>query len=182
MFGNNERYQNEKLRLQEQNLKEQRFYNKEIIQLREREIKEQELENQRVKTLEHKIIKENEDLKKELDLYKSYFEFFKSALIDSEVFTDMYFDTEYCDDQQKLNLVYKRDNNSRMQVRITKSLFTAILMQKLGRDVMRPFEYAHQALEEFFTLTNKQNVENRRVNPKYEALLGADGQVQGRVK
>lgn len=174
MFGNNEKYQNEKLRLQKRNLEEQSSYNKEIIRLREREIKEQELENQRVKTLEHKIIKDNEDLKKELDLYKSYFEFFKSALIDTEVFTDMYFDTNYFDDQQKLNLVYKKDHNLRMQVQITKSSFTAILMQKLGRDVMRPFEYAHQVLENFFVITNKQNVENRRVNPKYEALLGKE--------
>jgi hypothetical protein len=178
VFGKNERYENEKLRIQKQNLDEQRFYNRETIKLREREIKEQE----RVKTLEYKIIKENEELKKELDLYKSYFEFFKSALFDTEVFTGMYFDTDYGDSRQFLNLEFKAEDNSRGQIRLDKRSLTLILMQKLGRDVMKPFEYAYQVLKKFFTLTQEQNAQYYRLNPKYEALLNADGQVQGRVR
>lgn len=174
MFRNKERYQKEQhhrdnQRIQEQNLNQQCSYNKELIGLIEREIKEQELENQRVKTLEYKIIKENEKLIEERDLYKSYFDFFKSTLIDTEVFTDVKF-SESFSGEQRLVLKFRGDHSEYTQVEVNKETLTMVLMQKLGRDVMRPFDYAKQVLQEFFKITYEFGV-NRPIHSKFKKAV-----------
>lgn len=160
-----------------QELKEQGYqrsralnvHNEQMEAFREREIKEQELENQRIKTLEHKIIEENKELIREIDSYESYFDFIKSALVDTEVFTDLRFVQDW-NSELELEIDFKGDHDERGTIRITKKFLTLILMQKLGRDVMRPFGYAKAVISDFFKIESISRDGDRPIHPKFKEI------------